>query len=406
MAFDWRRWFGLDVSMQRFARLLAQEFAKHGSVGWTYHADNGTLAHTGGAVVNLGNLYLEYKNAPRAQRAGILAKHGNFARLQNQSVPKLWELAAKGIHAVLRSRWDMVPLAIRARGDESKALPDLVAWPVAEDLVIRLAYDWGTHITPVDREIFDAWGQSLEAVRQRAVQNLAALPDVKWNALGDGLFELESPGSYAESLFQVDKIVDRLPFKDHIACVPSNRGVLLACDRERPDRLGAMLELAIGHQQNAPWPLSGIVLTRDGGRWVRFVPQDAPAAMRAGDLFRINLASHYCGQKEALEARNESQGTDVFVATYGLFRRPRDNGAIMSWCSWADGVHAVLPQTDFIAFGKPDDKDFAPLLVAWDAALARMGERMRRTPEDPPRYEVEGKFSDAEWSALAAASMR
>lgn len=406
MAFNWRRWLGVDVSMERFARLLSREFAKHGSVGWTFNAEDGSLRSAGNSTVNLGNLYLEYKNAPRAQRAAILAKHGNFARLQNQSVPKLWELAAKGIHPVLRSRWDMSVLAIQLRGTPDAKSPDLVSWPIAADLVVRLAYDWGTHVSPVEHDTFDAWGQSLDAVRQRALQNLAALPGVKWNAVGDGIFALESPGSYAESFFQVDKVVDRLPFKDRVACVASNRGILLACDRERADHLATMLRMAIEHQQNAPWPLGGIVLTREGGRWTQFVPTDATAAMRAGDLYRINLASHYSSQKEALEAHHETSGTDVFVATYGLFQRAQDKGAVRSWCSWAEGVHASLPPTDFIAFGKPGVKDFPPLIVPWDVAFTLFGARMQRTPDDPPRFEVDGKFSDDDWKALSAANVR
>jgi hypothetical protein len=399
MLLRWREWLGLNVRVQDLATLLIREFAKRGSSGWTYDESERTLRHPDQSVVNLANLHLEYSQAPRSNRAFLLAKYANFAKILHREIPKLWELASKAIYPIIRSRHDMVAVEIDLRDNEEK-WPELVSWPLVDDLVVRIAYDWGSQVSPVNAERFEMWGQPLDVVRARALQNLAALANPIWRELGKGVFQLESDESYEETFMLVEKAIERLPFKESAACIPSNRGVLLACDLSKSDDVVAMIEEAIRNNQEKPWPLSGVVMTRKADTWSQCLLEGI-AAVRAGDLYRINLAGIYDSQKTALDAHFKKKSLDVYVGRYNLFRRPQDGGAIRSWCSWSDGVHASLPKADFVIVGKAEDQSFAPVVVPWDSAAANFESRMTNTDESPARFLVDGTFTAEDWAVLA-----
>jgi hypothetical protein len=398
----WREWIGLKPRMADLASRILAEFRKQGVTGWSFDPNEQALNEAKGATINLSNLYLEYLRAPRSQRAALLQKYSAFQQISQQSIPKLWELAAKSIYAVVRSRADRVVTQVQFR-DEQKAWPTTLSWPWIGDLEIRIAYDWGSHLSQVSEEFADTWGQTREAIKQRALQNLAALPKPKWENK-NGVHELSTDTSYQESLLLVDKVIDQLSFKDSVVCIPSNRGVLLACDRNRLEVVLAMIDQAFRNIQERPWPMTATLLTRGEGTWQEYQPTDE-AAVRAGELQRMSTAVTYADQKAALEAHYQRTGTDIYVATFGLFRRPADGNAMRSWCSWTDGVHSSLPQTDLVALVRRTSDGFSsPLMIPWSRTVALLGHYMQESDEFPSRYVVQSAFTDAEWAALAAES--
>ena len=394
----WREWFGLRPSMQDLASRIIGEFRKQGEEDWTFDTSEATLRNSQGAIVNLANIYREYSQSPRSGRAALLHKYSALSEMSQRSVPKLWELAARSIYPTVRSRFDRTVSQIEFR-DRPDDWPVVVVWPWIDELEIRLVYDWGTHLTQISEDVADTWGQPLEAIRQRALQNLAALPKPTWHPIGDGVYELVTDHSYQESLLLVDKVIDQLPFRESVACVPSNRGVLLACDGNQSERLVAMIKEAIRRLETQAWPLAGTVLARRGGSWQELHPA-GDAAVYASDLRRYSEAITYADQKKALEALHTKQGEDIFVATFSLFRRPNEL-AVRSWCTWAEGIHGLLPKTDFVVLGRQDEEGHAdPLCISWDRAISTLGHYMKDGGEDPPRFYVKSGFTDAEWVAL------
>jgi len=394
----WREWLGLRPSMQDLASGIIGEFRKQGEEDWTFDAAEATLRNSQGAIVNLANMYREYSQSRRSVRAVLLQKYSALSEMSRRSVPKLWELAAKSIYPTVRSRFDRAVSQIEFR-DKPEDWPVVVVWPWIDELEIRLVYDWGTHLAQIPEGVADAWGQPLEAIRQRALQNLAALPKPTWHAIGDGVYELAADYSYQESLLLVDKVIDQLPFRESVACVPSNRGVLLACDGNQSESLLAMIKEAIRRLGTQAWPLAGTVLARRGGAWQELHVAD-DAAIHAGDLRRYSEAITYADQKKELEKLHTKQGEDIFVATFSLFRRPNELG-VRSWCTWADGIRSLLPKTDFVVLGRQDEEGHAdPFCISWDRAIASLGHHMKDSGEDPPRFYVESRLTDAEWAGL------
>jgi hypothetical protein len=395
-----RKWLGLKPRINDFAATLLKEFARRGSPGWVYDAREQQLTQAGGAVINLGNMFVEYSRSRRGGRAALLDKYSNFAVMQSREIPKLWEVAAKALYPVLRCRFDYLSLEIESRG-AGKPWPALLIYSFHEDLHVRIAYDWGSHLAQVKEEFLDIWGQSRESILARALGNLAALQKPAWSPQGNGVYALVSDVSYEESMLLLDKVVEQVPVPGPAVFLPSNRGVLLACDATRADDLVAMIDAGSKNHQERPWPLSGSVLARRDGRWQdAMLPQEA--ARSAGDLQRMHAAMIHNGQKQALEAYHQKIGRDSFVATFGLYRWERDGGAIRSCCSWTEGVDSLLPKTDYILFVRPGDKTVPPILATWDRAATEFSHRMKDAGESPARFAVEGTFTPAEWQTIAS----
>jgi hypothetical protein len=205
---------------------------------------------------------------------------------QRRQIPTLWELAAKGIYPAVRSRFATVGPEIESRRDE--AFPPFVRRSLAADLSVVLLYDFGPRTTPVSEHTATVWGQSHEALWERALRNLRALPRPHWEDLGDGVFRIVSDYAYEETFPLLAEVMDSLPCKEPVIAIP-NRGVMLATSSFDADAVWALIGRARNSLQKAPWPLSGTLLQRVAGGWSRYVPPPSlsPACAR---LNAISLA--------------------------------------------------------------------------------------------------------------------
>jgi hypothetical protein len=316
-----------------------------------------------------------------------------------QEVPKLWELAAKGIFPAVRSRHGALTLEIETR-KTAKPFPPPVRWPLVNDLVIVLLYDFGPFMTQVSQDNAQVWGQSPETIRQRALQNLRALPRPQWEDLGGGVLQIRSSVAYEETFFLVDEVVRALNFRDSPVIAAPNRGVLLAADSGDAQKVRALIARARQSLEEAPWPLSGTLLCRKADNWQRYEPP-AELVANARALETSSLALTYHEQQVALQKYAERTGDDVYVATYSLLAPKEDPEAICSWCSWAQGVVTLLPQTDRIGFTKaPSSPQPERLLVPWADAERICGALLNKTDEDPPRYRVDQFPTEEQWRML------
>ncbi len=395
-----RELLGFKPRMQDLANRMLVHFERQGNRGWRYDAAQSALKNeVEGTTIFLANIYLEYAQAARAHRPSLLQKYQGMGRASMQEIPKLWALAAKGIHAVLRSRFDHTVLAIDTRAG-GNALPEMAAWPWLGDMHIRLVYDFGEQMALISRERMEIWGQSPETVLQHALQNLRALPTAQWEALPAGVYQLRSEASYEESLLLVDKVIDQLPFKDSVVCIAVNRGILLAADVRSEAAVSALIEEAMRCLQSKPWPLSASLCTRVDGQWQEYKVSGA-AASRAGDLMRFNLASTYDGQTLALEQYFEKIGEDIHVAKFAMMRSPAGDNALRSWCAWSEGVRAMLPKSDLVVLGRQGDDDAREaVLIDWSQMLELCGRHLQSTSENPLRYLVDSFPDELEWAAV------
>jgi hypothetical protein len=246
----------------------------------------------------------------------------------------------------------------------------------------------------------------LEALRERALANLRALPRPHWEPVGNGLFRLVSEVTYEESLLLVDPIFDSLKVRGNPVVAIPNRGVLLAAGGQEPAAIAALIEQAQHSMGSAPWPLSGTLLERTANGWQLFqLPADLAASARA--LQTISLAITYHDQGEALQQHCNKIGDDVYVASFSTLRPDRDSPIIHSWCSWGQGIVSLLPRTDLIGLTKTlEAAEPETLMVSWDEVERICAHHLRDTEEDPARYRVEGFPSESEWQQLKLSAVQ
>lgn len=393
----WRELLGLKPTVASFARLLLDRARARGDDQWQFDPDQSALRHPGSGTINLTNIFLEYSAAPRAARKDLLRKYDAMMQQGLAETPKLWELAGKHIYPVIRCVHDAVTLEIATRNGEGK-LPGMVSWPLAGDLMVRLVFDRGESLAHVQEELADTWGQGLDALKERALRNLASLPRPRWQALEDGVYQVVSEVSYEESFLLVNAVVDALPFASSAVLMPTNRGVLLACDGTSPQALRSMLGYAERSLRENPWPMAATMLHREAGEWREFVPVGELATLHAS-LSRLSIAITYNDQQAALQ---KHLGNDIFVGTYSLIRRGDGPDSLRSWSSWTKDVPTLLPQTDLVVLGRPRaDGKHDMLMVSWSSLVKSCGSRMKQTAERPARFMVEEFPSDEEWQVLS-----
>ncbi len=309
-----RSLLGLTPTPDSFAQELLDSARHAGHDQWRYDASEQALidGRDPAQRVHLPNLFLEYRRAPRAARAGLRAKYRDLLT-QNRDVPTLWTLAAPQLYPALRSRYAMTTVEIDHR-DSAKPFPPQVRQPWVEDVVKVLLLDHGSSMTAVPEHTAEVWGVSREALWARALANLRALPRPQWNALDHGVYQIQSAVAYEESFVLVDEVMNALPFAERSVITLPNRGILLAADSSDLAAVGALITLSRQHLENSPWPLSGTLVARAPSGWSRYAVPDtlAPAAH---SLSLMNWAQTYHDQKAGLEALHERTHTDVFVAT-------------------------------------------------------------------------------------------
>jgi hypothetical protein len=396
---SWRELFGLKPRLQDLARFLLDTARARGDAGWSYDARAGALRQEqGNGVLHLQNIFLEYLNSSRGGRAALLDKYASMMHDIAHEIPAMWTLAAKAIYPVVRSTYDAAFLEIHSRMQGGAPLRPAVCWPLASDLNLRLVYDHGASLAHVNQDQLQTWGQSQDAVRQKAFDNLRALERPTWQEISPGVHQIVSTVSFEETLFLVDAVMERLPFAATAAVMPANRGVLLAADGTSDQAMLALLDHASSTLRENPWPMSATLLQRQGSEWVEFIPQGL-VLQRLRSLQQINLHGVYRDQAELLQ---KELGEDVFVATFALIQRGEGLENVRSWCTWSEGVPTLMPMTDLVVIAKQRaDGEFGPgLMLEWAHLWNVCGHRMQASVDSPSRFMVKS-FPDAtEWQQL------
>ncbi len=396
-------WFGAKPTMDDFARRLLARLEREQPGQWQWQRTDALLVHREGSQTSLGNIYLEYSQAARSMRGALLEKFLSTALSVGRTPHKLWALAAKDVYVVLRSRYDLDIAGLMMEG-ASAGPPAVVRRPWLADLELRLVYDFGQSVGTVQVDFIQTWGQSMDALFERGLQNLAALQAPVWEAMEEGLYSLSSEVSYTESFALVPKVVERLPFSTHAVLAPCNRGVLLAADGRSDAAVGRLLDLAVLALQEQPWPLTHTILERDGASW-KPLQRGGATGRKLRDFVRMSEHAVYGDQKTALDRLHERSGVDVFVATASLMRRAEHLG-YESWCTWTQTVDSLLPETDLVALLRdPEGPRESMLLVPWAAVSRACAPWMEATECSPLRWRVRGFPDDAAWSELERAAV-
>ncbi|WP_071333063.1 hypothetical protein [Burkholderia contaminans] len=386
--------FGKPPTPQAFAeRLIATLRASGDTRTWRHEDEKGCLVQSDAPsnIINLHNLFRDYAAAKPSERDTVLKRQAN-AMMQHE-IPTDFAAARAKLRPVIRSATERCVATLQLAGQPG--ITALAFRPLCENIEIGIAYDGEFNIARLPTATLDQWGVSFDEACDIAIDNLRAESSKPWAALPNGVFLSQFDDSYDAARLLLTDLLHRQPIAGAPVVMAPNRAVLLLTGDRNPAGLAALVDLA-EQAQAQPRPLPPLMLRWDGAAWQRFVPAGLEAKLHA---LRIGeLAGDYQDQRMLLNDVHERDGTDIFVATYSVYKR--QDGSLFSVGVWSDGVPSLLPETDIVALhrGSTGQSAYVPLAEL----LHTCGDLMTATVHRPVRYEVKAFPDDTRFAALLA----
>jgi hypothetical protein len=332
----------------------------------------------------LGNIYGEYCSADKQHREKALARFVRSWFVAEQSIPDEFEDASHDLLPAVRERayFELAALMMEIEGGEGSEIP---YHPIGDHLAVALVYDLPDAMQTIPQSRLESWGVTLYEAQEVARHNLSKLPHAFIGPeQGDGVYMSMTNDNYDACRLLLVDIIRQFRVKgDPVAMVP-NRDTLIVTGEDDVDGIRIMIALA-NDALKKPRPMSGLALRLDGDEWVTWMP---PASHPSyGELHGLAIRArgqHYHEQKQLLDKLHAKQGIDIFTASLTAMQ-DTSTGTIWTYCVWANGVEALLPRTDKIAFL---EKDQQPLLVDWERAMEEVGDLMEEVDMYPPRFRV------------------
>lgn len=337
-------------------------------------------------VVNLGNIYASYCRLPRERRPDFVRTCVRMAMTRHRELPDDFEAASHDLRPRIWPRAAIEQERLRGLvdGKDGARLADIPSEPIGEHLLACLAYDWPESVQSITTENLEGWGVTIYEAMEVARRNLEEATPT-YSRIGENLYCFTSGDSYdASRLTLVDRIQELELAGKPVAIAPT-RDHLYITGSEDERGLTMMAELA-ARDLGGPYTLSGIPLALTDRDWADWLPrEDHPLHRTFRTMAARWLGGLYAEQKPLLEAFAARTGLDVFIASYSGVEK--SGGAVVSYCVWGEGVDALLPVTDKVAFMKVDHE--SPIaLGTWGRVVEVAGDLMEPTDHYPPRFRV------------------
>jgi hypothetical protein len=353
-------------------------------------------------VMNLGNIYGNYRKLSPARRPDFLRTCVRMAMARHRELPDEFEAASHDLRPRIWPRAALEQERLRGlMGDKGARMADMPSEPIGEHLLACLAYDWPESVQSITSDNLDTWGSTVYEAMEVARRNLEEATSM-YSKIGDNLYCFTSGDSYdASRLTLIDRIQDLGVAGKPVAMVPTREQLYITGS---DDELGLkmMAELA-GQALGGPYTLSGVPLILNDREWEDWMPpDDHPTYRPFHKIATAWLGSLYAEQKQLLNAFHQRQGLDVFVASYSAVEKT--DGEVVTYCVWGEGVDALLPVTGKVAFMKYGHE--SPVaLAAWGRVVEAAGELMELTDHYPARFRVRCLPDDAVLAAIGKAEM-
>jgi hypothetical protein len=336
----------------------------------------------------LGNLHHEYARAPRAGRQAVIERFLAGVVTQAPELPETYEEIRPQLLPVVRNAASLGVARLsgermRKGGDDL----DPAARPLVADLCVAIVVDMPTAMSYLHASRLAKWGKIFDEVLADALDNLRGLPEHGgWKAFGPGVWSGEWGDSYESSRLLLPDLVYRLGITNPVLMVPF-RNALLVTSAENAAGIEAMYGLARQSlEANNRW-LSFRLLALQGPH---LVEHERPAPVEADYRFLQlnNDAAAYASQKDLLDALHGANGTDIFVATFGVMQG--EGEAPCSYAVWSDGVDTLLPVVERVLFYRRVGEEQQHAAWPWSRVCEQFGDLMEPTEHHPPRFRVRG----------------
>jgi hypothetical protein len=389
-----------EQEQERFSRRYLRALRRAGSgQGWVYDPSEFALrceSHT----VYLANVYDEWRKASLWRRGRLLRTYVEALVTAPGDMPDAFEDARA--HLMLRIR-DLPSLETLRRQLGEDRTGVLSYHRLNDDLAIELVYDLPRAVQSVNRARLEAWGVSLDDAMRIARHNLRMSTTGTFArvtpAHGPGVYAAAWGDSYDATRLVLTELVARLDIQgDPVAVVP-HRDHLFVTGSDDVAGLGLLARLAEEQLHEQRW-LSGRAFVHRNGGWQRWMPPaDHEHEHAFGRLMRLTVGASYEEQKALLDAEPDRAAADVFVASV-LLIADAGSDAVRTLTTWAQGVTALLPRTDSVAFGPLADGGH--LEVPWSRVEAVLGAELEPQGLTPERYLVKRFPTSEELERLAA----
>ena len=337
-------------------------------------------------IISLTNYFAEYCRLPPADRAAYLKSvvrvsatadtkiAADFEEAREHLRPKVW----------LRAALEFSELQMRVRQGSDKRL-STPQYEIGSHLLASLVYDLPESMRSIAEDELSDWGVSYYEALEIARENLQHQP-FQIARLGEGLYATATGDSYDGCRLLLPNLLDQLEVRGEMIALVASRDMLLITGSDDDEGLAGMLILA-KQAEDDPRPMSLVPIRREGDTWCDWLPpRDHKLYPGFKELATIFLSGLYHQQKELLEALDQKQGNDRFVATYSAIQRD-EVGLVETFAVWSEGVVSLLPKTDLLAFFSPERGTLG--FGRWEDVERVAGHLLNPTDEYPLRYLVD-----------------
>jgi uncharacterized protein YtpQ (UPF0354 family) len=367
--------FSKQPSKGDFAKLVKEALAKTGVTGMNYDEKGFSLKMSEkGNVIFLDNSYAKYCKADNHVRKILLEQICSSFAESKSEIPDEFALACPNLMPIVRdsSYLSLVELHCQASDLDISNIkcPFMV---LVDGLSVVLAYDTDQSIQQVNQATLDRWRVSFGEALQVAIDNLR-------ERTNPNLVTEEAPGvylgrwddSYESARILLTDLIYRLSVDGEPVVFLPNRNQFWVTGSRNAAGLKTVLKMG-GETHFEPHPLSPNLYLLSDGKLNFYIPEDIPLRDEWFSLKRRREAVDYTQQKDSLDKIFKKDKTNIFVASYKIFRL--DDGTEYSACVWSKGVDSLLPKTEKIFFVvDPKEKNYVS--VQWAAAIPVVGHLM------------------------------
>jgi len=352
--------------------------------------------------INLANMYRTYIESDPKDRPEHLRTFVRVTLGLGRTMPEDYELAKVDLRPRLWTRSTLEFQRLRGvLGDEKEA--EVVSLPVGGHLVMCLAYDWPEAVQSVSPDWLETWGVTIYQAFEDAKANLEQATE-GYAAFGTNLYSFIAGDSYdATRMVLTDHIAALEVRGRHVVMVPNRNAALITGteDEEGLTMMAALAAEAIGEG----YPLIAVPLVLDDdGEWAEWLPPEGHPLRRPFREMQLKwIGPEYSEQKTLLDAIHQKTGDDVFVASFSAVEKENDGG-IVSYCVWSEGVPTLLPETNKVVFARSTVKGPAGI-ADWEQMMQAVGHLLEPTEDYPPRYRTLGFPDDATLEAIGQGEM-
>jgi hypothetical protein len=339
----------------------------------------------------LGNVYDEYLAEPRAGRKELLARFVRVAHSADRDHEMSFAEAKGRLLPRVRERFYHESIRLNAlksseKDGEFKPFPTRL---LNDHLTVELVIDLPDKVGVMSAMQLDDWGVSFDDAIAIGRENFWKLSTKSFDQLGPGLYVSSVGDTHDASRMFLHDLVWQHEVRGQHVVIPANRNVLLLCGSEDVDGLLKMAELADEVMQQ-PRAQTAMAFVLHDATWKPFLPPvGSPAYHPLRNLAIQSMMRDYDEQKGLLEKIFEKKGRDIFVGSASGMKRNIDQ-SIFTFSTWAENVETLLPETEYVAFGRDVGEGEGALagFGRWERVVKVAGELMQRTVDYPPRYFV------------------